>query len=397
MAYERPLAARLLRALRKTPALIHILNGPRQVGKTTAALAIRKRWKGPSRYAAADELLPPSADWIATQWQLARRDADDGPCLLVLDEIQKVDGWSDVVKGLWDADRRSGRAVVPLLLGSSALLLSKGAAESLAGRFLLHRCLHWSWPECRDAFGWDLERWLFFGGYPGAASFADDLATWRAYVRDSLIEAVLARDVLCMQRVTKPALLRHLFGLACRVPAQPLSYNKMLGQLQEAGNATTLAGYGRLLETAYLLSCLDRYSGTRVRSRGSTPKLVLWSNALVNAVDSRTPTGARKDPTWWGRLVENAAGAHLLNHLQALGWRLQWWRDGNHEVDFVVETPGGTWALEVKSGRSQRAQGLEAFRRQVPRSRSLIIGPGGMGLEEFFACDPAELLSAHAG
>jgi hypothetical protein len=212
-------------------------------------------------------------------------------------------------------------------------------------------------------------------------------------VRDSLIEAVLARDLLSMQRVTKPALLRHMFGLACHVPAQPLSYNKMMGQLQEAGNATTLAGYGRLLEAAYVLSCLDKYSGGRVRSRGSTPKLVLWSNALVNAVDSRTLAGARNDPAWWGRLVENAAGAHLLNHFHAAGWRLQWWREGTHEVDFVVENPDAVWALEVKSGRATHTPGLEAFRTRYPRSRSLIVGSGGMGLEEFFTCDPTELLS----
>jgi predicted AAA+ superfamily ATPase len=279
-----------------------------------------------------------------------------------------------------------------ILLGSSALLLAEGTSESLAGRFMLYRCLHWSLPECREAFGWDLDRWLFFGGYPGAAALAGDVAAWRSYVRDALIEAVLARDILCLQRVTKPALLRHLFALSCRFPAQALSYNKMLGQIQDAGNTTTLAHYLDLLQTAYLVTGLERFSLGHARSRGSTPKLVLWNNALVSAVDLRTPAEAREDSAWWGRLIENAVGAHLMNHLVGPSYDVFWWREGQHEVDFVVRSGTQVWAIEVKSGREGSPSGLQAFVRTHPKAKTLLIGTGGWPLEEFFSADPAEVL-----
>jgi predicted AAA+ superfamily ATPase len=353
---------------------------------------VAARWDGPVRYAAADELLPPGAEWVRTQWQLARRQSRDQPCLLVLDEIQKVPGWSEMIKSLWDADHRGGHPVRALLLGSSALLLARGSTESLAGRFFLHRCLHWSYAECREAFGWDLDRWLFYGGYPGAVPLVADLEAWRRYVRDSLIEAVLGRDVLALERVTKPALLRQLFAFVCRFPAQPVAYNKMLGQLQDAGNTTTLAHYLQLLEHAFLVSGLERFSSGRARSRGSTPKLVAWNNALVNALDVRDLEEARHDGAWWGRLTENAVGAHLANNLQGVGHEVAWWRDGRAEVDYVVRSGKTVWALEVKSGRERSAPGLEAFRKRHPNSRTLLVGPGGLGVEEFLLADPAELL-----
>ena len=390
--YQRPLVDRLVKAVRRLPELIHIVTGPRQVGKTTIARTLSDRWAGPKRYAAADELFPPNAEWIRNQWQLARRDAHARPCLLILDEVQKVRGWSEVVKSMWDADRREGHRVRVLLLGSSALLLAKGTSESLAGRFLLHPCLHWSWIECRDAFGWDLERWLFFGGYPGAAVLADDESTWRTYVRDALIESVLARDVLSLQRVTKPALLRHLFAFACHFPAQSVSYSKMLGQLQDAGNTTTLAHYLRLLETAFLVTGLERFSAGQARSRGSTPKLVVWNNALVSAVNLQSFHAARHDSSWWGRLVENAVGAHLVNHLHGVSYEISWWREGRYEVDFVVRSGRRVTALEVKSGREAARAGLDAFVATHRKARTFLIGPGGMPLSEFLSADPAEVL-----
>lgn len=389
--YERPLVGRVLGALQRFGELIHVVTGPRQVGKTTLAHTIARRWSGPTHYAAADELFPPSTEWIRNQWQTARRLTRDAPSLLILDEVQKVPAWSEAVKALWDADRREGQRLCVLILGSSALLLAKGTSESLAGRFLLHRCVHWSWVECHDAFGWDLDRWLFFGGYPGAAALAGEVATWRSYVRDSLIESVLGRDVLSLQRVTKPALLRHLFALACRFPAQAISYTKMLGQLQDAGNTTTLAHYLRLLETAFLLSGLERFSPGQARSRGSTPKLVVWNNGLVSAVNLQSFAAARQDSTWWGHLVENAVGAHLLNHLQGPSYEVAWWRNGRHEVDYVVRSGRQVWAVEVKSGREAARSGLDAFAARHRKARTVLVGPGGMPLSEFFASDPEEI------
>jgi predicted AAA+ superfamily ATPase len=313
--------------------------------------------------------------------------------LLVLDEVHKVRGWSDVVKALWDQDRAVGAPVRVVLLGSSSLLLAKGTTDSLAGRFFLHRCLHWSFGECLTAFGWDLSRWLFFGGYPGAAPLAGDGPAWRAYVVDSLVETVLARDVIALQTIAKPALLRHLFALAASFHAQIVSYTKMLGQLQDAGNTTTLAHYLRLLETAYLISGLPRYSGGHARSRGSSPKLVLWNNALASSLAMLDYRSALEDGALWGRLVENAVGAHLLNCLQSLPFEVSYWREGNAEVDFVVRAPRVLWAIEVKSGRPVKPAGLEQFCRRHRRARPLIVGSGGLPLEGFFARDPVRLLA----
>ncbi len=362
------------------------------MGKTTAALQILKSWTGPSRYAAAEDALPTTPDWIRTQWMLARRDAAAAPCLLVLDELQKIPNWSETVKALWDEDKRQGSRVTALLLGSSALLLAAGSNESLAGRFLLYRCPHWTARECGEVFGWDLDRWLVLGGYLGAAVFADDPVAWRTYVRDAIIEPALARDVLAVSPVRKPALLRNLFLLACRYPAQELSFTKMLGQLHEAGNTTTLANYLHLCEQAWLLSGIERYSGSRVARRASSPKLVLWTNSLATAAFTRGPEAWRQDGAAWGRLVENAVGAHLLSHLPSVSCELSWWRDGNDEVDFVVQAGEDLWAVEVKSGRPRMGGGLQAFARRYPKAHRIVIGTGGVPLLEFFNAAPDELL-----
>lgn len=387
---RRAVVRDLLARLSRPPNLIQIVVGPRQVGKTTAALQVGKQWKGPVRYAAADLPLPPGPEWIQSQWDLARRDAARRrSALLVLDEVQKVSRWSEVVKANWDEDRASRARLRVLLLGSSALLLARGANESLAGRFFLHRCLHWTFPECRKAFGWDLDRWIYFGGYPGAAPLASDEAGFHAYVRDALVEPTIARDVLGMQTVTKPALLRQLFSLCALHAAQILSYTKMLGQLQDAGNTTTLAHYLRLLETAFLASGLERYRSGRAARRASSPKLIVWNNALVTSLAQVGFEEALGDPSLWGRLVENAAGAHLRSHLWGAPHRLTYWRERSDEVDFVVRGARDTWAIEVKSGRPRRPAGLAAFLRRHPSARPLIVGSGGMPLREFFSCDPA--------
>ncbi len=391
MMFVRPLVQTLREGLEIAPDLLQLLVGPRQVGKTTAAHQLMKRWDGPTRYASADELRPPDASWIAVQWDLARRSSG---CLLVLDEVQKVPGWSEAVKAEFDRDRRTGADVRVLLLGSSALLLARGASESLAGRFLVHRCLHWSWPECRSAFGWDLDQWLYFGGYPGAARFAGDEVFWRRYVRDALVEPALGRDVLALHAIAKPALLRQLFGLAVSMPAHVLSINKMLGQLQDAGNAATVAHYLDVLAAAFLVSGLQKHAFSAVRKKASAPKLLVWSNALVTANDPRSLEAVRADSRRWGRLVENAVGAHLLSGLAGPPWDLWWWRDGDLEVDFVAPTPTGYLAVEVKSGRPRRTPGLTAFLAKYPDARPLIVGSGGVSLEEFFETPAATWLGA---
>lgn len=390
---ERALVRDLEQRLGWMPHLLQIVVGPRQVGKTTAARAVAERWPGPTRYAAADRIPTPGAEWIETHWNLARRDASERPALLVLDEVQKVSGWSEVVKSLWDEDLHQARALRVVLVGSSALLLERGAAESLAGRFFLSRCPHWSYRECREAFGWTLVQWLYFGGYPGAARLSENEADWRAYIADALIETAIARDVLALQTVNKPALLRQLFGLAARLPAQIVSYTKMLGQLQDAGNTTTLAHYLHLLETAFLVSGLERYSGAQARTRGSSPKLVLWNNALVTAMGTLSFAAVHAEAEIWGRLVENAVGAHLLNHLQALPYEVYYGKQRTYEVDYIVRAGENVLGIEVKSGRPRTLAGLVRFQADTPGAKVLLVGPGGMGLEEFFSTDPREIVN----
>jgi hypothetical protein len=385
--FERSLVPLLVREFEKQQPVFQVLTGPRQVGKTTIAHQVMDKLPFPFIYASADSPLPPGAEWIETQWRRAEVEADRsrGPVLLVLDEVQKVRGWSESLKSVWDAARRSPRDIRLMVLGSSALLIREGLSESLAGRFFLHRCSHWTFQECVDAFGWDLPRWLYFGGYPGAAAFSDDERKWKRYVTDSLIETVLARDVLQLQKITKPTLLRHLFALAATFPAQILSYNKMLGQLHDAGNTTTLAHYIRLLETAFLVSGLELFSRGSIRKRGSSPKLLLWNNALITALSNRSFDESNSDAIWWGRLVENAVGGHIVNNLYPVDYSITYWRHGENEVDFVIARGTELCAIEVKSGRSGKVSGLEAFRARYPDARQIVVGGNGIPLHDFFS------------
>lgn len=388
MIYERQLLFGLRDALSSPTSIIHVLIGPRQVGKTTIARQIQESVDFPAIYATADSPVPLDAAWIETQWRraVAESNAAHKPVLLILDELQKVRGWSETLKILWDS-RAVGPEIRLLILGSSSLLMQEGLTESLAGRFYLHRCNHWSFTECKAAFGWNLEQWLFFGGYPGAAVFIGDEVTWKRYITDSLIETVLARDVIQMSKIAKPILLRHLFALAATLPAQCVSYTKMLGQLQDAGNTTTLAHYLTLLESAFLVSGLELFSRNKLRKRGSSPKLVLWNNALVNALSNRTFEASIADTIWWGRLVENAVGACLCNSLNSIEYSITYWREGNKEVDYVVARGADTWAIEVKSGASGKINGLQRFRTLYPKVKPLIVGGQGIPLEEFFGKD----------
>lgn len=385
MSYERPLLATLRTLLSRPTPVIHALIGPRQVGKTTIARQIQETIGFPSIYASADSPVPLDSAWIETHWRRAVAEGTSSakPVLLILDELQKVRGWSETLKMYWDS-RSTGPDIRVLILGSSALLMQEGLSESLAGRFFLHRCSHWSFAECHEAFGWNLEQWIYFGGYPGAASFVEDETSWKRYITDSLIETVLARDVLQMSKVAKPVLLRHLFALAATLPAQSVSYTKMLGQLHDAGNTTTLAHYLKLLESAFLASGLELFSRGVQRKRGSSPKLILWNNALVNALSIRSFADSLADTVWWGRLVENAVGAHLCNSLTSVEYSVTYWREGDHEVDFVIARGRDIWAIEVKSGRCGKAAGLTRFRDRYPEAKTLLVGAQGIPLAEFF-------------
>jgi hypothetical protein len=390
--FQRPQLFTLAARLQTAPRFLQILAGPRQVGKTTLVRQAMADFSGPTHYASADLPAAPEAGWIEQQWRLARLKmagaAAGDSALLVLDEVQKVSRWSETVKMLWDEDRAAGRSLHVVLLGSSQFLMQRGLGESLAGRFELIRVPHWSFAEMRAAFGWDVDRYVYFGGYPGAAVLIADEFRWKSYVLDAIVEPTISRDVMELARIDKPALLRRLFLLGCRYSGQILSFQKMIGQLQDAGNTTTLAHYLNLLSGAWMLTGLDKFAGDTARSRAASPKLLVFNTALVSAQLTQDFAAARQDGELWGRLVESAVGAHLLNTAPA-GMEITYWRERNQEVDFVLEHGGKVLAIEVKSGRSKGVlAGLKLFSRSFGAGPGMVVGTGGVPLEEFLTVAP---------
>lgn len=389
MPYQRPLLNRILERLQEPRRFIQMLAGPRQVGKTTLARQVLDRIEMPTLYASADGPLLEELVWLEQQWQLARlRAREDGEAgaVLVLDEIHKITGWSEAVKRLWDEDSAQGVPLRVLLLGSSPLMVHQGLSESLAGRFEVSHAGHWAFSEMRDAFGWDVETYVFHGGYPAAAALIGDPERFKRYILDSLIEPVIARDLLLMIRIEKPALLRRLLRLGCECSGQILSFQKMLGQLTDAGNTTTLAYYLELLESAGMLAGLPKYSGRPARRRASSPKLQILNTALMAATFPGSFDTTLRSPSTWGRFVESAVGAHLLNASRGTELEVFYWRDRNREVDFVLKQDDRLAAIEVKSGRRRDAlPSLAAFAKAHQPGFVWLVGEGGIALEEFLA------------
>lgn len=383
-AFERAQVAVLKNRLREPRRFMQVVAGPRQVGKTTLVTQALAQLGVPHVFASADEPTLRDAAWLAAQWERARAEASASPqgAVLAIDEVQKAPHWPETVKRLWDEDGRNGLPLHVVLLGSSPLLVQQGLTESLAGRFEIVRAPHWSFAEMRDAFGFDLEAYLAFGGYPGAAPLVGEPERWRRYLLDALIETTIARDVLLMTRVDKPALLRRTFELGCRYSGQILSYTKMLGQLQEAGNTTTVAHYLELLAGAGMLTGLSKYAGEVVRQRGSSPKLQVFNTALMTAIAG--PPDASRNAAFRGRLAESAVGAHLVNAATDHDLAVFYWRERDREVDFVVRSGPDLLAIEVKSGAARTHQpGLDAFTRAFPQARPLVVGGDGVPLETF--------------
>jgi predicted AAA+ superfamily ATPase len=382
-----PHAAELHRRLREPRRFIQVVTGARQVGKTTLLSQVVGRAGIPHVFASADEPTLRGLDWIDTQWEAARlllREDKNIGALLVLDEVQKVPHWCEAVKSLWDEDSRARRVLKVVLLGSAPLLVHRGLTESLAGRFEVLHLPHWTLAEMQEAFDWTLDQFLFYGGYPGAAPLIREPGRWTRYIRDSLIETTIARDVLLLSRVDKPALLRRLFELGCAYSGQILSYTKMLGQLLDAGNTTTLAHYLDLLAGAGMLVGLHKYAAGVARQRASSPKLQVLNTALMTAQASLSMSEAGRDAAFRGRLIESAVGAHLANAAAAGECQVFYWRDRNHEVDFVVRAGRTITAIEVKSGRKRNTfPGLAAFGAAFPKARKLLVGADGVPIEEF--------------
>jgi len=421
LIYHRPIARVLGARLAEAPQRLQILAGPRQVGKTTLiqqALIERpstsylslaaddpNRSGSADHYAQVPSLAPakgasaPTASWLRESWELAERRAlawgeSDHPAsralpfVLVFDEIQLVPQWSSDVKGLWDGLRKRGVRMHVVLLGSAPLLVQQGLHESLTGRYELIRVTHWSFAEMNDAFGFTLDQYVHFGGYPGTASLIHDEERWRAYVRDALIEPSIERDVLAMARVDKPAMLRRLFELGCDYSGQIVSLSKVGATLGE-GHTDTLAHQLTLLGQAGLLTGLQKYAAQAIRQRKSPPKFQVNNNALMTAAATYRFDEARADRSHWGRLVESAVGAHLVTTADA-DTRVHYWREADMEVDFVVESRGKLAAVEVKTVQGMtRHRGLDEFCRRHPDARRWLVGSDELPLGEFLRQDAA--------
>jgi predicted AAA+ superfamily ATPase len=368
--------------------------GPRQVGKTTLVTQLVERLTIPFHFASADAVVVSNTTWLEQQWETARLKMDTlqaTELLLVIDEIQKINNWSETVKLLWDTDTRTKRNLKVILLGSSRLLLQQGLTESLAGRFETTYMGHWSFSEMQEAFGWNADQFVWFGGYPGSEALIRTEDRWKAYVQQALIETSISKDILMLTRVDKPALMKRLFELGCLYSGQILSYTKVLGQLQDAGNTTTLSHYLQLLDTAGLLGGIEKFAADVIRKRSSSPKFQVHNTALISAQRAEHFADIKTRPEEWGRMVESAIGAHLINHSLTEGFKIYYWRDRAEEVDFVLERKGKITALEVKSSTAKPTPGMNAFQKQFHPSKILLVGGSGLPWQEFLQINPVQL------
>jgi len=373
---------------------IQVLMGPRQVGKTTMTAQMLKKIKIPYIFESADAVSAINSAWIEQKWETARlkmRVQQAKEFILVIDEVQKIPNWSETVKSLWDRDTLNGTDIKLVLLGSSRLLLHKGLTESLAGRFETMYLGHWSFLEMEKAFNWTPDQYAWFGGYPGGAELIGDEDRWKNYINNSLIETSVSKDILMLTRVDKPALLKRLFELGCQYSGQILSFTKIQGQLQDAGNTTTLSHYLSLLDTAGLLAGLEKYAANVIRKRSSSPRFQVHNNALLSAQKNENFEEIMQKPAEWGRIIESSVGAHLINHTITQNYSVYYWRERNDEVDFVLERRGKLIAVEVKSNDSQNNRGLEVFKNKFMPDKLYLVSNRGLSWQEFLRINPVEL------
>ena len=386
----------LIMRLQEPRRTIQVVAGPRQVGKTTLVKQVLQQLSTPSRFFNADGVEPDDKDWIAARWEEVRALMHFNQyqeMVLVIDEVHKINNWSEQVKREWDADTFKDVNIKVVLLGSSRLLLKKGLTESLAGRLEMLSMTHWSFQEMQEAFGWDINQYVYFGGYPGSAPYVNNEARWRKYMRESIIAPAIEKDVLQTTYIYKPALMHQLFHLGCAYSGELLSYNKMLGLLQDAGNATTLVNYLEVLGESKLLTGLPKYVKDASRKYRTIPKLQVYNNALLTALtEGVSYEKVFTDPQLWGRWVESAVGCYLLDKADELDCDLFYWREDNEEVDFVLRRADKLLAIEVKSGKRQSNSGLSTFRQMYNPQHSLVVGGQALPLEDLFKGNIASLL-----
>ena len=388
--YKRHQFSELKSRIAEPRSRIQVISGPRQVGKSTLVKQVLTEISIDHMSISADNVSTENTAWISEVWNTARQRMklkQTKEFLLIIDEVHKVSNWSEAVKKEWDYDTLNDINIKVVLLGSSRLLLKDGLTESLAGRYELIRMPHWSYAEMHKAFGMSIDNYIYFGGYPGGTSLIENEIRWRHYIKDSIIAPAIEHDILMTKTVYKPELMRQLFELGCSYSGEEISLNKLLGQLQDAGNVTTLANYLTTLNESRLVCGLQKYANDNARKYNSVPKIMIYNTALLSALSGYTYKKAFTDPKIWGRWVESCVGAHLLNMADELDYKIYYWRERNDEVDFILEHNHKCIAIEVKSGRRTTNSGIHTFASKFSPSHTYIIGTGGIPLEDFLSAD----------
>lgn len=392
--YERKQLKIIEKRLLEKKNLIQVITGPRQVGKTTLAQQLTKKTKIPFHFVSADAVPSSNSVWIQQQWDAARikfKQNKSENFLLIIDEIQKINNWSEFVKKEWDKDRRLNNNIRIILLGSSTLLVNKGLNESLTGRFELIQLPHWSFSEMQDAFGFTANQYVYFGGYPGSVELINDELRWKDYIRNSIIEPTISKDILQLTNIQKPALLKNLFELGCTFSGEILSYTKILGQLTDAGNTTTLAHYQKLLDEAWLLTGLQKFSGSKIKSKSSSPKWIVYNTSLSTAYEGFTFESIQKTTDKWGRKVEQAVGSYLINSARVNNFQVYYWRELNDEIDFIIQKNKSVIPIEVKLGKIKSHKGLINFSKKYRIKSSVLISDEAIKWQDFLKLDLNEL------
>lgn len=394
--YKRAQYQTIVDRLAEQRKFMQVVMGPRQIGKTTVVKQALKTLEGEMPFISftADNVPATQNSWISDCWATARAQMkieNLGELILVIDEIQKLKGWSEVVKKEWDEDTFNDINLKVILLGSSRVMLQKGLADSLAGRYETIKMSHWSYSEMHDAFGVSLDEYIYYGGYPGAVSLIKDADRWGQYIKDSIIDATINKDILFDTTIAKPALLRQTFELGAAYSGQLVSLTKIVGSLQDAGNTTTLSSYLNALKDSGLLAGIQKFSIDNARRRASIPKFQVFNSGLRSVYSGYSYTEALRDPKVWGHFFESAVGAHIVSSALTGNYEVYYWREGDFEVDYVIKKDNKIVAIEVKSNLDTTNKGLAEFRERFNPHGSIVVGKGGMDAAMFLGTNPAKL------
>lgn len=387
--YKRKQLSVLESRMAESRRTIHVVMGPRQVGKSTMIDQFVEHTSVPYSLFSADGVGKTNTDWISEKWYEVRTKMmlyGENEHILIIDEIQKIAGWSETVKKEWDQDTRDKRNLKVILLGSSRLLIQKGLEESLEGRYETLKMGYWEWEEMREAFGFTMEQFIYFGGFPGLAPYINDEDRWRKMMEDSIISPILNRDILDIEEIRNPSLLRQVFEIGSMYSSQEISLNKMQGVVN-SGTVPTISSYLRILDETMLVKPLYKYDNSTIKTRNSVPKMQAYNNAFRNSYCQHTFEEAVMNKVEWGRQVESAVGAYLAGRSVIDGFQLLFWRDEKkNECDYVLKKGESLIAIEVKSGHADNIEGYLAFKNRFGRNivNSFIVGPEGLPLEDFF-------------